>query len=351
MNSDIIIDKHAIEVQKELIKLGIITVESTFINYNQISGGGTPNIFFELIFNNPSMKLIQKIFAYKDSNKSAEFEYDIQKALYKNGLEVPQAYFLKLVPNTRNLPYYVMEKIEGLRLVEVKEKNPSKYKKLIVKLLKELVKIHNLDPQLLPAIPILNIKENPYAPIDKKLSLLKLYLDGYPEELKELIQLYEWLQENKIHYPCKKLVITHGDYHSFNVFVQENQVFKILDWNSISLNDFRMDVAYTATTESYFNKEQTMKDRMNRVLMISEIYEKVSGEKIEGLFYFMILACTYNLIRMYSQMNNPNITGENEETVTFFYTVKDYFLFLAYVIREQCNIELRQIQTYFEEAD
>ena len=183
------------------------------------------------------------------------------------------------------------------------------------------------------------------------MEIFKLYLDAYPEDLIELKPVYEWLNQNKTHYPCEKLVITHGDYHSFNILVEENQDFKILDWSSLFLRDFRMDVAYTATTESYFDKKQTTKDRMKRVLMISNIYEQISGRKIEGLSYFMILGCFFNLIRIYSQMNNPNITGENEDTKDFFKIVSDYFLFLAEIIEQNCKTKLNQIYEYFKEIE
>ena len=351
MNSDSLDDNiHALEIQQELVELQVVSTDSSLISYNQIEGGGTANTFFEMCFENPSVKFIQKIDKYyQNGEQSAESEYNYMKILYENGFSIPQPFFLKLVPNTRNLLYYVMEKIEGLRLVEVKEKNPNQYEKLIENLIKELYKIHNLDPLLFPTIPTFDIKENPHAAIDEKLTIGKLYLERYPEDLAELRSVFEWLEKNKDHYPCNELVVNHGDFHSFNIIVQENHEFKILDWNAMSLNDYRMDVAYTATTESYFDKNQTMKDRMDRVFWISNVYEQISGKKIEGLVFFMILAATFNLIRLYSQINNPDITGENEKTKEFFKIVNDYFLFLAYVIKKECNIDLKQLREFFEE--
>jgi len=176
---------HALEVQQELIKLNEISTESSFVGSNQIMTGGSACILFELCFENPSRKFIQKIFRFKTSIEAAKNEYNNLKALFESDLNVPQPYFLKLIPNTRNLPYYVMEKIEGLRLADVKAKHPDKYEQLIEKLLKEMQKIHNLNPQLFPEIPFANIQENPFAPIDKKLTICKIYLERYPEELIE----------------------------------------------------------------------------------------------------------------------------------------------------------------------
>ncbi len=346
---------HAFEVQQELAKLGLIEADSRLVSYDQISGGGATGTIFELCFENPSVKFIQKIDNYDMGGDEREeyeinfkFEYIQLKTLFENGLSVPQPYFLKLVPNTRNLPYYVMEKVEGLRLVEVKERNPDQYEQLMEKLLVKLYEIHNLAPQLFQPIPIDDVQKNPYASIDNKLKVFKIYLDGYPEELKEIKPIYVWLEKNKTHYPCEKLVVTHGDYHSFNIIVQRNQEFKTIDWGSLSLRDFRTDVAYTATTESYFDKEQTFEDRMARVSLIANIYEKISGQKIDGLVYFIVLTSAFNLIRLYSQINNPKMTGENEDTKEFFMQVSDYFLFLTYIIEKTCKIELKQIKEYFK---
>ncbi|NHJ48141.1 MAG: phosphotransferase [Asgard group archaeon] len=340
--------EHILEVQQELIKLGEISKESTFVKSNQIMTGGSVCILFELCFENPTRRFIQKIFRFKTSYEGAKLEYTNLKTLFENNLSVPQPYFLKPIPNTRNLPYYVMEKIEGLRLVDVKVRNPDKYEQFIEQLLKEMYKIHNLDSQSFPTIPIDNIEENPFAPIDKKLEICKIYLERYPEELTEFKPVVNWLEKNKTLYPCDKLVVTHGDYHSFNILVQENLELVILDWNAMSITDFRMDVAYTANSESYFDEKQTFKDRMKRASLIANIYEKISGRSIEGLHYFMILVSTFNLIRLYSQINNPDMTGENKDAIDFFFTVKDYFLFLANLIRETCNVELEQVEEYFK---
>ena len=338
---------HALEVQQELEKLNVIPADSTLVSYKRAKGGGAAHMLFELCFEDPPREFLQKISTYKDGQEYLELEYNTLKILFENNLSVPQPVFIKLVPNTRNLPYFIMEKIEGVSFAEVKGKNPDLYEQLTEKQFKELLKIHNLDLSVFPSIPIPNIVENPYAAIDEKLSIFKLYLDGFPKELEELLPVYKWLVENKFQYPCKELVVTHGDFHSFNIMVGKNQELIIIDWGAISITDFRMDVAYSVTTESYIDDEQISDTRMKRAILATSIYEKLSGKKIEGLAYFMILACNFNLIRLYSQINNPNITGENEDTAAYFHTVKDYFLFIAYVIEETCNVELKQIKEYF----
>ena len=210
---------HALEVQQELVRLNVIPADSSLVSYRRIKGGGAAHIFFELCFENPSREFLQKISTYKDSKEYVELEYNTLKILFENNLSVPQPFFIKLVPNTRNQPYFIMEKIEGVSFAKVKGNNPNLYEQLTEKQFKELLKIHNLDLRVFPEIPIPNIEENPYAPIDDKLSIFKLYLDGFPKELEELLPVYKWLVKNRIQYPCEELVVTHGDFHSFNIMV------------------------------------------------------------------------------------------------------------------------------------
>ena len=349
-------NEHVLEVQEELIKLGIITDESILISYEQIVGGGASCILFELCFENPSIKLIQKIDQYsntadhiEDYEINVKFEFANMKILFENGMNVPKPYFLKLLPNSRNLPYYVMEKIEGRRLGEVKAKNLDMYEQLIEILLQELIKIHEIDPNLFPHIPIEEINKNPYSTIEEKLRVHRIYLNAYPEELKELRPIIEWLEENKKHHPCEKPVITHGDIHSFNIFVSDNNKFTIIDLGSVGYRDFRIDISYAAIPESYFDGNQTFEERFMRVSFIVSKYEQLSGRKVEGLEYFIILGCVFNFIRLYGAINNPKITGVTDDAIDFYWTVSDYFLFLAEFIEETLKIELSQVKEYFKE--
>ncbi|MCE7743459.1 MAG: phosphotransferase [Candidatus Heimdallarchaeota archaeon] len=337
---------HTLEVKQELVRIGMLAADSQLISYEQIVGGGSDCHIYELCFENSSIKFIQKVFTSNSDNPYAEFEYSNHKILFENNINVPQPYLLKLTPNTRDRPYFVMEKVEGPRLVEVKGNYPEQYEHLIRKLLQDLYKIHSLDPQLFPKIPLPNIQENPFAPIDRKLERSKKHLDKYPKDLKELIPVHEWLEKNKTNYPCEHLAVVHGDYHSFNILVTEDKDFKILDWNDVVISDFRMDVAYTATSESYTSKTQSSENRMKRANQIVGVYEEISKNKVEGLPYFMVLNSTFNLIRLYSMINNTSITGENEETKKFFISVYDYFLFLADIIEINCNVELTQLRIF-----
>ncbi len=331
---------HALEVQKELKKLNIIPDNSEINSYRQLQGGADTTIF-EISFHNQSKKYIQRIFRPNVSTQSAKFEYSVQKTLFENGISVPQTYLMKLTPNTRERSYFIMEKIEGTILEQVLDRNPEQLMQLIEKLLQELHKIHTIDPKLLPQILSPDIQKNPFAVVDQLLKRRKSVIERFPKELNELKPVIDWLEKNKTNNPCKKLVVIHGDYHPLNIIVQEDQKFQILDWTGVNISDFRMDLGFPVVAISGLAK-------MNLAPMIANTYEKISGSKVENLSYFMILANTYNLIRFYSGINNPKITDETEDTMSFFKSFKEYPLFLVELVKETCNIELHQIKDYFD---
>ena len=341
MNADNIqSNEHALEVQEELKKRNIIPDNSKFDIYKQLQGGADTTIF-EISFQNHSNKYIQRIFRPYASNQVAEFEYNVQKTLFENNINVPEPYLIKLTPNTRERPYFIMEKIEGTRLDQVFNKNPEQLEQLIGKFLQELHKIHSIDPKLFPQIPLPDIQNNQYVPIDQTLTRRKSVLEKFPTELKELKPVIDWLENNKTNNPCRKLVVIHGDYHPLNIIVQEDLKYQILDWTGAHISDFRMDLGFATVSIS-------VGARKNLAPMIASAYEQISGSKVENLSYFMILANTFNLIRFYSGINNPTITNETEDTMNFFKSINEYPLFLVELVKETCNINLRQIKDYFD---
>jgi aminoglycoside phosphotransferase (APT) family kinase protein len=351
MNSDDLQNKHAQEVHGELAKHNIIPEDSKLISYKQLQGGADTKIF-EIIFHDLTTKYIQRVFRSGASNKAAEFEYSVQKILYENGIKAPKPFLLKPTPNSRERPYFIMEKIEGTPFEQVLDNNPEQFSQLIYKFLQELHKIHTIDQKLFPQIPSPDFQKNPFAPIDQILKHRRLIIEKYPEELNELKPVFEWLENNKTNNPCKKAVVIHGDYHQANIIVQENQEYRILDWTGININDFRMDLGFSAVTIGCFPKyEKIVGSKKKLTQMIVNTYEQISGSKVENLPYFMILTNTYNLLRLYSIINNPTITNENEQSKNFFKVISEYPLYLAELVKETSNIRLNQIEEYFELKD
>jgi len=334
------LDSHALEVQTELEKIGIIPENSEIELYNQIHGGADTTIF-EIGFKNHSTRYVQRIFRPSTSSEHAEFEYTVQKTLFENGVKVPETFLIKHPPNTQDRTYFIMKKIKGKTLNDtLRVSTPEQIGALVEKYLLELHRIHSISPDLFPQIPRVDVQADPFAVIDQALNRVKVTLEKFPEDLAELRLVVDWLEENKSNYPCDELVVIHGDYHPINIVVDDEGAMQILDWTGINISDFRRDLGF-ATVALSSGLESNLASQFER------FYEKISGKKVGNLGYFMILSSVSNLLRFYSGMNNTSITNETEETMAFFKSVSEYPLFLVKLVKDECNIDLSQVKDYF----
>ena len=332
-------NKYAIELQSELVKEGIVSSDSKIVLYSQVHGGADTTIF-EIGFENHPTKYIQRILRHTTSREYAEFEFSNQRTLFENGINVPETYLIRHPPNLYDRTYYVMKKIEGRGLSEVLAQTPDQFEECVNKYIHAMTTIHSIDPALFPQIPTLDIQKNPYAVIDQSLQGLKSRIKKYPEDLTELSLIVDWLDDNKTKNPCEELVVIHGDFHPYNIVIDENQTVQILDWTGINISDFRTDLSFaTGAISAGLGKNLTP--------IFTSKYEELTGRKVENLEYFMILSSAWNLLRWYSGINNPSITGESEETMTFFKTVREYPQLMVELVKKESSIDLEQIRNYF----
>ncbi|MGY5881014.1 MAG: aminoglycoside phosphotransferase family protein [Candidatus Thorarchaeota archaeon] len=332
-------NEYAIELQNELVKEGIVPPDSKIELYSQVHGGADTTIF-EIGFENQPTQYIQRILRPSTSKKSAEFEFSNQTILFENGINVPETFFIRHPPNLYNRTYYVMKKIQGRGLNEILAQHPDRFEEVTNKYIHEMTRIHSTDPKLFPKIPTPDIQKNPYDAINRSLSSVKDRIVRYSEDLVELAEVVSWLDEKKNENPCEELVVIHGDYHPYNIVVDEQQTFQILDWTGINISDFRRDLSFATVALSAGSGR-------NLAPLFANKYEQFTGKKVKNLEYFMILSSIWNLLRMYSGLNNPAINNEGEEILAFFKSIQYYPLLLVELAKEECGIDLKQIKKYF----
>jgi len=330
---------HAIELQNDLVEKKIIPPHSKIEFYQQLLGGADTTIF-EIGFENYPTHYIQRILRPSTPKAAADFEFMNQKTLFENGVNVPETYLIRHPPNTYDRTYYVMKKIKGRGLNELLLEHPEQFAKLTDQFIFEMTKIHSMDPSLLPHLHRVDIKKNPFALIDQALAGVKSRIERYPSDLEELSLVVNWLERNKTKNPSDELVVIHGDYHPYNIIVDDSGIFHILDWTGINLSDFRSDLAFaTGVMSAGIGR--------NLASLFASKYKAFTGKDVKNLNYFMVLSNVWNLLRLYSALNNPAINNEGEETLAFFKTIREYPLLLVELVQDECEIQLKQIKQYF----
>ena len=152
-------------MKQDLIDVGIIPLDANIEIYQPVLEGADTTIF-EIGFKNHPTRYIQRILRPAASRSSAEYEYTNQRTLFENGINVPETYLLRYPPNSFDHTYYVMKKIEGVRLNEILQQHPERFEEMTDRYILELARIHSIDPTLLPQLPKVDIKKNPYSVID-----------------------------------------------------------------------------------------------------------------------------------------------------------------------------------------
>lgn len=248
-------------------------------NLEQMTEGWETEIYsFTAHEEGTSRELILRIYPGDDALQKSQREFNAMDQLHKMSYPVPEVFVLEVEPSFLGNPFVIMEKIDGTPmwplLVEASGKEREEYIILFCSL---FVHLHTLDWKPFAED---SFEKGPYAWINQFLKRAHQYIDNFKKS--EFNPVLDWLDKRKATVPCEQLSVTHNDYHPHNVLVRNGKAF-VIDWSSVAVEDFRMDVAWTLLlTSTYGNLEF-------RDVILSE-YERIAGVKIKNIEYFDVLA-------------------------------------------------------------
>ena len=170
---------------------------------------------------------------FKDFKKKTDIEYEVnlQKMAFSNGLPVPEIYDIIEIDNKIAI---VMEYIEGKllsKIVQEDSKNFSKY-------LTMSIEIHN---------NIHKIETNDFPPMKEKQKnqILRTNLISEEDKKNILLKIEDTIYENRL---C------HGDFHFSNLILTSDGI-KIIDWTSASSGTPEADIYRTYLLYKLYSEE------------------------------------------------------------------------------------------------
>jgi aminoglycoside phosphotransferase (APT) family kinase protein len=201
---------------------GGATVEST----TRLMGGVSADVFKLVVrkANGERASIVLRVHGETHSGHPAALEFNLLRALYAQGVAVPEPLLLddscKLLP----YPFLLMAFMAGSTLIPSGGENAY-----IEKLASTLVDIHNLATSELPALPI---RTNP---IPEVFDYLPTGASWQPlhDRLKALTNT-DYSGQHKL---------LHGDYWPENILWKHGHPVAILDWEDAALGDPLADVA------------------------------------------------------------------------------------------------------------
>jgi len=273
-------------------------VNARIFNIREITEGWETEIYsFTVEFDEGTERKredqILRIYPGNDALQKAAREFNVMKKLHELGFTVPFVSVLQSDNSPFEKPFIIMEKIDGPLMATVfLQSTNEKRQELLELFCSKFVELHTIDWRQFAGFfgvdPSLSKAEDPYLFIGRRLSDMRRTVDHFRRS--EFAPVLDWLEARKLDVPCRRLSLTHGDYHPNNVILGRNGEAFVIDWGATGIADARVDLAWTLLlTSTHLYPEL-------RESILAE-YQRISGQEIEHIEYFEVMA---SLRRLFS---------------------------------------------------
>ncbi|MGZ3675225.1 MAG: phosphotransferase family protein [Ktedonobacterales bacterium] len=314
------VDEQHIRQHLPLVCASIFDGSVVVNDIERITTGWETDIFAFTLRHGPALEraeaMILRLYSGEDAPEKAERECAVMRALHAVGYPVPQVWTVEATPAPLGAPFLLMERIDGPVLLDAfVEGDESRRQDLLILFCGMLAGLHALDWSIAP--PVLTSwidavcdSTDPYAFIDAELAMLRVALERYPV-MQSLASVLRWLEAHRDDVPCRRLALTHGDYHPNNVLLRSDGSAVVIDWGAARIADPRRDLAWTlllTCTQGYPGLYGPM----------LRDYERAGGV-VEQLGYFEVMAACRRLfdalVSLHSGANTLGMRPGAEELI------------------------------------
>ena len=234
-------------------------------------------------------------------------EYKVLSGLNKGFDKAPKVYAYTEDEAVLGVPFYVMEKVEGIIIdyKEAKKRSISKTEFPVIAdtWLDTLVELHNFDYEAVG----LGDLGRPNGYVERQVrNWSKQYLKAATDDIPEAEKVMKWLDRNQ---PTKyDLSLIHNDFKYDNVVFEDDswkKISAVLDWEMCTLGVPLMDlgaaVAYWATADDHpmilkaFPFPTIFEGNPSRMELVEE-YAQKSGRSINKLVFYYAFGLFKNAV-------------------------------------------------------
>ncbi len=188
--------------------------------------------------------LVLRLYPEYYGSDNAIWESCIQNGLANQGYPVPKAHLICTNKLILGGAFFIMEFLTGKPMMIASKDIPTI-------LGKTHAALHRIDPKsLIKALKQRGFNKNQYLYtkiLDNDLKTAK------KSELPWILDIVEWLIKNRPPEP-KSLAICHGDFHPYNILMNEGKITGVLDWGGTRIADPALDIANTIKLITIFPK-------------------------------------------------------------------------------------------------
>ena len=233
-----------------------------------------------------SQGLIARIYPGKGASRKAEKEYRVMKQLLVIKYPTPSVHLIETDETIIGGPFMIMDRLDGGTLDETMNQTDETreiWRKVFCQL---FVDLHRSDWKSVATADEIRKTEDPYY-------ITKSFLSHYRNEIEQtntlqFLPIIEWMDERVETVPCQTPSIIHGDFHGFNILLDEYQNVFVIDWGASRVSDFRYDLAWTLLLYTVYGNMSIRNDLLRK-------YETAARAPVDQIEFFEVFACLRRL--------------------------------------------------------
>ncbi len=186
------------------------------------------------------MPVMIRFFRGRNAHSDAAEEADALRELCRTSYPVPELYLL--VDDTGEEPFTVMQRLPGETLTQVARTNPDRISYWLDKASHLLLRLHGIRWQ-----DGYNTLKPVLAPLDYADRQVRWWSNQAATlHAADLVPAFDWLRANLYQTRAStQQTLVHGDFHPDNILVEGDKITGVLDWDSVTIADPAVDVAWT----------------------------------------------------------------------------------------------------------
>lgn len=304
-------------------------------NLNEINMGWETELFtFQLGYEENSIQkskdLVLRMFSGDGASRKASKEYYLMKKLYEIGYPVPPVFNLETSGDVLGKPFLIMKRILGKTLDETyRNETPESLFRGLTKLLELFVSLHALDVTDFRDIPNLSFEDS----IQRYLEYFEFIKNSKAQWMTPVI---EWINEKKPEVNSNRNSLCHMDYHGMNVMIDKDGEAYVIDWGASNVGDFRLDLAWTILLYSTFGGSMYREP-------IIEIYENLSGEKVQDLEFFEVIAATRRITDLIEVLSDSGSAGLKPDVLNLMRRARGHYIKVHDFLYARTGIRLNKL--------
>jgi aminoglycoside phosphotransferase (APT) family kinase protein len=230
------------------------------------------------------LPLISRAFPVPNGAEKAQREFTVLTWLARQGYPVPRVYALAIEGSPPGTPIILMERIAGQPMGRAfADASPDERGRLVALFTRLLTDLHALDWCSLTADP-----DSAWQPLALDAWIARIAHASQRFALSELEPVLSWLRKHRGTVGEEVPVLTHGDFHPWNVLMPAPSLGVVIDWTNAAITDFRLDLAWSLLLIR--SAEPSLCDAVARA------YERQTRRPLEQLAYFEVAAAARRLV-------------------------------------------------------